>query len=182
MLVGCLIGLGNPYNINLWLQFVCLGIGLRFVLHRRKADLLAGALVVVLTFGAFLNAFNMIKPVHALQTLLARSLKLPSPGPDEACVRVEAIGLNFADIFACVAPRPLVLEVGEKERAPGGFPVAEPIAEGRHAQRAAWKVGWTAYRNGRFDETVSQFEQAVHVNKSNFRFDHPEFGKMAAGF
>jgi acetyl esterase/lipase len=30
---------------------------------------------------------------------------------------------DFADIFACVAPRPLVLEIGEQERAPGGFPV-----------------------------------------------------------
>jgi dienelactone hydrolase len=30
---------------------------------------------------------------------------------------------DFADLFACVAPRPLVLELGEKERAPGGFPV-----------------------------------------------------------
>ena len=30
---------------------------------------------------------------------------------------------DFADIFGCVAPRPLVLELGEKERAPGGFPV-----------------------------------------------------------
>jgi hypothetical protein len=31
---------------------------------------------------------------------------------------------DFADIFACVAPRPLVCELGEQERAPGGFPVA----------------------------------------------------------
>lgn len=30
---------------------------------------------------------------------------------------------DFADIFACIAPRPLVCEIGEKERAPGGFPV-----------------------------------------------------------
>jgi hypothetical protein len=30
---------------------------------------------------------------------------------------------DFADIFACVAPRVLVLEIGQKERAPGGFPV-----------------------------------------------------------
>ncbi|MBP7949336.1 MAG: acetylxylan esterase [Verrucomicrobiales bacterium] len=30
---------------------------------------------------------------------------------------------DFSDIFSCVAPRPLVLELGEKERAPGGFPV-----------------------------------------------------------
>ncbi|NOS71821.1 MAG: hypothetical protein HOP33_18065 [Verrucomicrobia bacterium] len=39
-----------------------------------------------------------------------------SPGLEE--------NFDFADIFACVAPRPLVLEIGEKERAPGGFPVA----------------------------------------------------------
>ena len=31
---------------------------------------------------------------------------------------------DFSDIFACVAPRSLVLELGEKERAPGGFPVS----------------------------------------------------------
>ena len=31
--------------------------------------------------------------------------------------------LDFADIFACIAPRPLVCEIGEQEKAPGGFPV-----------------------------------------------------------
>ena len=31
---------------------------------------------------------------------------------------------DFADIFACIAPRLLVCELGEQERAPGGFPVA----------------------------------------------------------
>jgi hypothetical protein len=31
---------------------------------------------------------------------------------------------DFCDIFACVAPRTLVCELGEQERAPGGFPVA----------------------------------------------------------
>jgi len=30
---------------------------------------------------------------------------------------------DFADIFACVAPRLLVCELGSQERAPGGFPV-----------------------------------------------------------
>jgi hypothetical protein len=30
---------------------------------------------------------------------------------------------DFADIFACVAPRTLICELGEQERAPGGFPV-----------------------------------------------------------
>jgi len=30
---------------------------------------------------------------------------------------------DFSDIFVCVAPRPLVLEIGRLEEAPGGFPV-----------------------------------------------------------
>src|SRR5262245_18392240 len=30
---------------------------------------------------------------------------------------------DFLYVFACVAPRPLVCEIGEQERAPGGFPV-----------------------------------------------------------
>ena len=39
---------------------------------------------------------------------------------------------DFADIFACVSPRPLVMEIGEKERTPGGFPVG--IARGAFAE------------------------------------------------
>ena len=46
---------------------------------------------------------------------------------------------DFSDVFACVAPRPLVLEIGEKERAPGGFPVE--IARGAFAEiRSAYRV------------------------------------------
>jgi len=38
---------------------------------------------------------------------------------------------DFSDIFSLVAPRPLVMEIGRQERAPGGFPVqvAEPAFE-----------------------------------------------------
>jgi len=38
---------------------------------------------------------------------------------------------DFSDIFSLVAPRPLVMEIGRLERAPGGFPVevAEPAFE-----------------------------------------------------
>jgi hypothetical protein len=46
---------------------------------------------------------------------------------------------DFADIFACVAPRTLVCELGEMERAPGGF----PVTIGRQALReieAAYRV------------------------------------------
>lgn len=45
---------------------------------------------------------------------------------------------DFADIFACVAPRALVCELGEQERAPGGFPVA--------IGRQAWEEIRLAYR------------------------------------
>jgi hypothetical protein len=46
---------------------------------------------------------------------------------------------EFSDIFACVAPRPLVLELGEKERAPGGFPVS--IGRGAFEEiRRAYRV------------------------------------------
>jgi phosphoglycerol transferase len=38
----------------MWLQFVCLGIGIRFLRFRRKGDLLAGALVVGATMVTFL--------------------------------------------------------------------------------------------------------------------------------
>lgn len=43
---------------------------------------------------------------------------------------------DFGDIFACVAPRPLVLELGEQERAPGGFPVEIGRKAFRDIQRA----------------------------------------------
>lgn len=46
---------------------------------------------------------------------------------------------DFADIFACVAPRPMVLEIGAMERAPGGFPV--DIAQKAFEEiRAAYRV------------------------------------------
>lgn len=46
---------------------------------------------------------------------------------------------DFSDIYACIAPRVLVCELGEQERAPGGF----PVAIGRQALeevRAAYRV------------------------------------------
>lgn len=46
---------------------------------------------------------------------------------------------DFADIFACVAPRPLVVELGAMERAPGGFPME--IGRGAFAEvQAAYRV------------------------------------------
>ena len=58
---------------------------------------------------------------------------------------------DFADVFACVAPRQLVVEVGELERAPGGFPV--PVA------RSAFAEIMPAYRAF---EAVTNLELVVH--------------------
>jgi acetyl esterase/lipase len=59
------------------------------------------------------------------------------------CVCYNFPGLEenfeFSDIFSCVAPRVLICELGEKERAPGGFPV--PIGRQAFEQlSAAYRV------------------------------------------
>ncbi|MBK9140023.1 MAG: acetylxylan esterase [Verrucomicrobia bacterium] len=50
---------------------------------------------------------------------------------------------DFADIFACVAPRVLVCELGDKERAPGGFPVEIGKATFAEIRRAYQAFGAT---------------------------------------
>ena len=82
---------------ELWTDPYRSGIG-RF---SRRADL--AALVVVLTFGAFLNAFNMIKPVHALQAMLARSLNTTSSAPGLALVFVLGLIVLPAALLAAAA-------------------------------------------------------------------------------
>ncbi len=48
--------------------------------------------------------------------------------------------------------------------------VLDRFPAGRHAQRAAWKVGWNAYRSGHYDETVKIFEQAAsRFPRSDYR-------------
>jgi phosphoglycerol transferase len=56
-----LLGMGNPYNLSMWLQLLCLGLGLRFLLRRRKGDLAVGAVLLAPAALAFLtvNANNL---------------------------------------------------------------------------------------------------------------------------
>jgi hypothetical protein len=55
------LGMGNPYNLSMWLQFLCLGLGLRYLLRRRKSDLAVGAVIVAVAAFGFLavNANNI---------------------------------------------------------------------------------------------------------------------------
>ena len=82
---------------ELWTDPYRSGIG-RF---SRRADL--AALVVVLTFGAFLNAFNMIGPVYALQAALARSLNTTSSAPGLVLVFVLGLIVLPAALLAAAA-------------------------------------------------------------------------------
>ena len=43
----------------------------------------------------------------------------------------------------------------------------ERFPQGRNAPRAAWKAGWWAYRQGRFDETIALFEAAAAQHPSS---------------
>lgn len=43
---------------------------------------------------------------------------------------------DFSDIFSCIAPRHLIAEIGEQERAPGGFPVNIASQAFREIQKA----------------------------------------------
>ena len=37
----------------------------------------------------------------------------------------------------------------------------EKFPTGHYAERAAWKIGWWAYKNGRYADTVRAFESAA---------------------
>jgi len=46
----------------------------------------------------------------------------------------------------------------------------EKFPTGHYAERAAWKIGWWAYRNGRYADTIRAFESgAAHFPRSDFR-------------
>jgi soluble lytic murein transglycosylase len=46
----------------------------------------------------------------------------------------------------------------------------EKFPTGHYAERAAWKIGWWAYRNGNYAETVRVFEgAAAHFPRSDYR-------------
>src|SRR5712691_3941166 len=46
----------------------------------------------------------------------------------------------------------------------------EKFPTGHYAERAAWKIGWWAYKNGRYADTIRAFESgAAHFPRSDFR-------------
>ena len=46
----------------------------------------------------------------------------------------------------------------------------EKFPTGHYAERAAWKLGWWAYKNGRYAETIHAFESAAaNFPRSDYR-------------
>lgn len=74
---------------------------------------------------------------------------------------------DFSDIFACVAPRALICELGEQERAPGGFPV---------------EIGRTAFARVRAAYAVLGQESAatLTVHPGGHVFDGRDFWPVLA--
>ncbi len=110
ILIGCATGLGNPYNANMWLQFVCLGIGLRFLIYRRKSDLLAGVLVAGATILSFLainvnllvyqhvhgqNQFGLARAYNQLELGALKPIELFLPPPQHRLVWLTDVSRQY---------------------------------------------------------------------------------------
>ncbi len=89
-----LLGMGNPYNLSMWAQFLCLGLGVRYLLQRRKADLAAGAILLAVAAAGFLavnahhichglahgqNQLAVIRPYKQLELYALKPLELVLP-------------------------------------------------------------------------------------------------------
>lgn len=91
----------------------------------QRTDLLA--IVIVLTFGAFLNAFAMIRPIYALQEGLARLLSTASPAP--GLLLIFIIGLILLPAILLGAASALTR-----------MSTARPASLGEIARRYAWAL------------------------------------------
>jgi len=88
------LGMGNPYNLSMWAQFLVLGLGVRYLLERRKADLATGAILLAVAAAGFLavnahtigygwahgpNQLAVIRPYKQLELYALKPLELVLP-------------------------------------------------------------------------------------------------------
>lgn len=98
-----------------------------------------------------------IDKAGALDRLTRRSEPLEDPGPDEARVRVHAIGLNFADVFACLGLYSATpagsfvpgLEVAGEVEALGPWTGPAPVARGDRVIALTRFGGYATHVNAR---------------------------------
>jgi soluble lytic murein transglycosylase len=89
---------------------------------------------------------------------LARELVAAHPDDDWAAEALNNLATHY-------------ILTSNDEQAQAAFrQILQRNPESRHAQRAAWRVGWWAYKRGQFDETVTVFEQAAaRFPRSDYR-------------
>jgi soluble lytic murein transglycosylase len=86
---------------------------------------------------------------HARYTALARDLVADEPQSEWAAETLNNLASHY-----------IILD--EDATADGVFrELARRFPQHRYSERAAWKIGWRAYMNGRFAETAAVFEQAA---------------------
>lgn len=108
---GLVIGMGNPYNLNMWLQLLCWGMALRFLLFRRKADLAVGALVLAATTIGFLlanlntfwyqalhggNQLALVREYKQLELYALKPVELLLPPPTHRITYLADVSRRYA--------------------------------------------------------------------------------------
>jgi soluble lytic murein transglycosylase len=86
---------------------------------------------------------------HGSYVTLARGLVADHPDSDWAAETLNSLASHYITIDEDEKADPIFREVMRR------FP------RHRHSERAAWKTGWNAYRDGRFEEAARIFESAA---------------------
>jgi len=112
---GLFLGMGDPYNLGMWLQFLCLGLGLRFLLQRRLGDLAVGGVVLAVTALGFLavnanlfcyqmahgeNYASLRRTYDDLETFALKPIDLVLPPWPHRLVWLTDISRRYATVAA----------------------------------------------------------------------------------
>ncbi|MBE3073096.1 MAG: transglycosylase SLT domain-containing protein, partial [Acidobacteria bacterium] len=130
----------------------------RYVAARdRLRPLIAGASRLAEARFYYLSAIRGLSD-HVDYERLTRELVSDFPDSGWAEEALNALASHF-----------VVIE--EDERADATFrEILAKYPNGRHAERAAWKAGWWAYKHGRYDDAAREFEAAASAfPRSDYR-------------
>jgi hypothetical protein len=105
------LGMGNPYNLSMWVQFLCLGLGLRYLLRRQKGDLAVGAIILAAAALGFLavnahtlyyrmahgeNQMALVRAYKQLELYALKPLELLLPPPEHRLTCLTDISREYA--------------------------------------------------------------------------------------
>jgi NADPH2:quinone reductase len=103
-----------------------------------------------------------IRPNHTggPEVLALQEMPVPSPGPAEALIRVEAAGLNYIDVYhrTGLYPLPLPLPLGLE-----GAGTVEQVGDGVRDLRAGQRVAWASVPGSYATHVVAPADKLVPV-------------------